>query len=87
MEVAIYLIAPKIGMPAKELIKAIDNGDIMGGFPVDDPLSKMAWVDLLSLRNYVEWLYEHKRVTEQKYLKAIRHIEMTKDKLSMQQEG
>ncbi|MGC5325395.1 hypothetical protein [Brevibacillus sp. SYSU BS000544] len=75
MKIAIYQIAYKIGMHPKELAKAVKEGEITGEVSDDNPQSKEAWVDLLSFRNYIHWLYEKETITEMSYLRALRHID------------
>lgn len=75
MKIAIYQIAYKIGMHPKELAKAVKESELTGEILDDNPLSNEAWVDLLSLRNYIHWLYEKERITEMSYLRALRHID------------
>lgn len=76
MKIAIFQIAYKIGMHPKDLAKAVLDNEITGEVPNNDPQSREAWVDLLSLRNYVHWLFEKEAITEMSYLKAIRHIDL-----------
>ena len=75
MKIALYQIAYKIGMHPKELAKAVMEGELTGEVFGDDPQSKESWVDLLSLRNYIHWLYEKEMITEMSYLRALRHID------------
>lgn len=81
MKIAIYQIAYPIGMHPQDLARAVKDGEITGEVPQDNPQSKEAWVDLLSLRNYIHWQYEKERMTEMSYLKAIRHIDKALGKL------
>ncbi|QDX95185.1 hypothetical protein JNUCC42_01670 [Brevibacterium sp. JNUCC-42] len=81
MKITLHQISNKIGFREKELATAILNGDVTGEVPDQNPQSKLAWVDLLSLQNYMEWLYEQGNITEQKFLKGIRHIELIKQKM------
>lgn len=76
MKIALFQIAYRIGMHPKDLAKAVLEGDLTGDIPEQNPQSKDAWVDLLSLRNYIHWLHEKERITEMSYLKAIRHIDL-----------
>lgn len=75
MRASIYIIAPKIGMHPNELGKAVLDGELYGEVPDGNSQSKEAWVDLLSLRNYVEWLHEKEQVDEIRYQKSIRRID------------
>jgi hypothetical protein len=75
MKIAIYQIAYRLGMHPKELARAVVNGDVTGEVPGGDPQAKEAWVDLLSLRNYIEWVHEKGQLDELRYQKSIRHID------------
>ncbi len=75
MKIAIYEIAHKLGMHPAELGKAIRNGDVTGEVPGGNAQAKDAWIDLMSLRNYIQWLYEQDRLEEARYVKAIRHLD------------
>ncbi|NGQ96259.1 hypothetical protein G3578_13920 [Brevibacillus sp. SYP-B805] len=75
MKIAIYQIAYRLGMHPKELAKAVLDGDVTGEVPGGNPQAKEAWVDLLSLRNYIEWLHEKGQVDELRYQKSIRHLD------------
>ncbi|AKF94381.1 hypothetical protein ABE137_22400 [Brevibacillus laterosporus] len=81
MKVVLHQISNKVGLRETQLAEAIHNGDVTGEVPDQNPYSKLAWVDLLSLQNYMEWLYEQDKITEQKFLKGVRHIERMKQKL------
>ena len=76
MKVAIYQIAYRLGMHPNDLGKAVREGEVTGDVPDGNAQSKEAWVDLHSLRNYVEWLFEKKQIDELRYLKSIRRIEV-----------
>ena len=80
MKVVLHQISNKVGLRETQLAEAIHNGDVTGEVPDQNPYSKLAWVDLLSLQN-MEWLYEQDKITEQKFLKGVRHIERMKQKL------
>ncbi|UFJ42343.1 hypothetical protein LOK74_07610 [Brevibacillus humidisoli] len=82
MKVAIYQIANRVGMHPKELSRAIYDGEVTGEVPDGNPQSKQAWVDLLSLRNYIQWLYERERMDEIRYLKSIRHLDALRRQMS-----
>ncbi|WP_126426780.1 hypothetical protein [Brevibacillus marinus] len=75
MKLAIYQIANRIGMHPRELLRAVREGEVSGDVPAGDSPAKQAWVDLLSLRNYIQWLYEQEKLDETRYLKAIRQLE------------
>jgi len=75
MKIALYLISHRLGMHPTELAKAIRNGDITGDVPGGNAQSKDAWVDLMSLRNYLEWIREKGEVDEIRYQKSLRHID------------
>ncbi|MGD8191432.1 hypothetical protein ACQCN2_15735 [Brevibacillus ginsengisoli] len=75
MKIALFQIAYPIGMHPKDLAKAVHEGEVTGEVPDQNPQSKEAWVDLLSLRNYIQWQYEKARITEMSYLRALRHID------------
>lgn len=77
MKTALYQIAYQIGIHPTKMAKLVREGEITGEVPGDNPQSKEAWVDLLSLRNYIEWQREQGRMDERAYWKAIRHIERT----------
>ncbi|GAA4707010.1 hypothetical protein [Brevibacillus fulvus] len=75
MNIPIYQIAYKIGIHPTELAKIVRDGDVTGEVPGNNPQSKDAWVDLLSLRNYYVWIFEKGQISEMTYQKAIRHID------------
>jgi hypothetical protein len=75
LNIAIYQIAYRIGMHPNELAKAVREGEVTGEVPGNNPQSKEAWVDLLSLRNYIHWMYEKGQISEMSFLKSIRHID------------
>ena len=76
MRIALFQIAYQIGMHPKDLANAVYESELTGEVPDHNPQSKDAWVDLLSLRNYIQWQYEKAGITEMSYLKAIRHIDL-----------
>jgi len=76
MKAAIYQIAYRVGMHPNDLGKAVREGEITGEVPDGNAQSKDAWVDLHSLRNYVEWQYEKKQIDELRYQKSIRRIDV-----------
>ncbi|USG68186.1 hypothetical protein NDK47_13260 [Brevibacillus ruminantium] len=75
MKTALYLIANQIGMHPAVMAKLVLDGEITGDVPGGNAQSKDAWVDLHSLRNYIEWRHDQKQLEEMPYLKAIRHID------------
>ncbi|WP_139489966.1 hypothetical protein [Brevibacillus dissolubilis] len=75
MKIALHHIAYKIGIHPTELGQAVRDGELTGELPDNNPQSKDAWVDILSLRNYVEWLREKGKMEESRFLKAVRHID------------
>lgn len=75
MKVPIYLIAQRLGLHPKELAKIVYDGDVTGEVPGGSAQSKDAWVDILSLRNYIEWLNDQGRIEALRYQKSIRHID------------
>lgn len=78
MKITLYHIADKIGFHPIHLAKAVLEGELTGEVPNGNAQSKDAWVDLLSLRNYIDWLHEQGRLEPVRYLKAIRHIDLVR---------
>lgn len=75
MKIPLYQIAYQIGMHPTEMAKLVFEGEITGEVPGDNPQSKEAWVDLYSLRNFIQWRRDQGRMEEMSYDKAIRHID------------
>lgn len=75
MKIALYQIAYQIGMHPVELAKLVLDNELTGEVPGGNAQSKDAWVDLYSLRNYIQWRYDQKKLEELAYLKAIRQID------------
>lgn len=75
MNVPIDQIAKRIGMHPRELSRAVLDGEVSGEVPAGNPQSKQAWVDLFSLRNYIQWLYEQDKLDELRYQKAVRQLD------------
>jgi hypothetical protein len=75
MKIALYQIAYQIGMHPVELARLVQDNELTGEVPGGNAQSKDAWVDLHSLRNYIQWRYDQKKLDEMAYLKAIRHID------------
>jgi len=75
MKIALYQIAYQIGMHPTDLARLVYDGEITGEVPGGNAQSKDAWVELHSLRNYIQWKHDQKRLEEAFYLKAIRHID------------
>ncbi|HZG15035.1 MAG TPA: hypothetical protein VE710_08465 [Candidatus Bathyarchaeia archaeon] len=75
MKIAIYQIAHRLGLHPKDVAKMVYDGDVTGEVPGGDAQSKDAWVDLLSLRNYIDWLNDQGRMEALRYQKSIRHID------------
>lgn len=75
MKTALYHIAYQIGMHPAEMAKLVREGEITGEVPGNNPQARDAWVDLHSLRNYIQWRHDQNRLDEMAYLKAIRHID------------
>jgi hypothetical protein len=75
MKIALYQIAYQIGLHPTEMARLVHEGEITGEVPGGNAQSKDAWVDLHSLRNYIQWKHDQKQLEESVYLKAIRHID------------
>lgn len=75
MKTPLYQIAYQIGMHPTEMAKLVYEGEITGEVPDNNPQSKDAWVDLHSLRNFIQWRYDQGRMEELVFGKAIRHID------------
>ncbi|MFY0546184.1 hypothetical protein [Brevibacillus sp. H7] len=75
MKIALYQIAYQIGLHPSELARLVYDGEITGEVPGGNAQSKDAWVDLHSLRNYIQWRFDQKKLEEMAYWKAIRHID------------
>ncbi|QQE76354.1 hypothetical protein KDJ56_10745 [Brevibacillus composti] len=75
MKTALHQIAYQIGMHPTEMARLVQEGEITGEVPGGNPQSREAWVDLHSLRNFIQWRHDQKRLEEAMYLKAIRHID------------
>ncbi|WNC12238.1 hypothetical protein [Brevibacillus brevis] len=75
MKIALHQIAYQIGMHPNEMARLVHDGEISGEVPGNNPQSKDAWIDLHSLRNFIQWRRDQGRVDEMFYGKAIRHID------------
>jgi hypothetical protein len=75
MKIPLYQIAYQIGMHPTEMAKLVYEGEITGEVPGNNPQSKEAWVDLHSLRNFIQWRRDQGRMEDMSYDKAIRHID------------
>lgn len=75
MKIALHQIAYQIGIHPTEMAKLVHEGEITGEIPGNNPQAKDAWVDLHSLRNFIQWRYDQGRMDEMAYGKAIRHID------------
>lgn len=76
MKIPIYQIAHRLGLHPKDLAKIVYDGDVTGEVHGGDPQSKDSWVDLLSLRNYIDWLNDQGRIEGMRYQKSIRQIDV-----------
>lgn len=74
MKIPLHQIAYQIGIHPNEMAKLVYEGEVTGEVPNGNPQSKDAWVDLHSLRNFIQWRYDQGRLEELDYGKAIRHI-------------
>lgn len=75
MKTPLYQIAYQIGIHPNEMARLVYEGEITGDVPGNNPQSKDAWVDLHSLKNFIQWRYDQGRLEEMAYNKAILHIE------------
>ncbi|MFF2528346.1 hypothetical protein ACFVS2_05465 [Brevibacillus sp. NPDC058079] len=74
MKIALHQIAYQIGMHPIEMAKLVYEGEITGEVPEHNPQAKDAWVDLHSLRNFIQWRYDQGRMDQMFYDKAMRHL-------------
>lgn len=75
MKIALHHIAYQIGYHPNEMAKLVYDGEITGEVPDNNPQSKDAWIDLHSLRNFIQWRRDQGRIDEMFYDKAIRRID------------
>jgi hypothetical protein len=75
MKIPLHQIAYQIGVHPREMAKWVYEGEITGEVPGSNPQAKDAWVDLHSLRNFIQWKFEQGNFDDMFYQKAIRHID------------
>ncbi|QRG65121.1 hypothetical protein [Brevibacillus choshinensis] len=75
MKIALHQIAYQIGYHPNEMARLVYEGEITGEVPGNNPQSRDAWVDLHSLRNFIQWRRDQGRIDGMFYDKAIRHID------------
>ncbi len=74
MKIALHQIAYQIGMHPNEMAKLVYEGEITGEVPNRNPQAKDAWVDLHSLKNFIEWKFDQGAFDRMFFDKAMRHV-------------
>lgn len=81
MKLPIKKVARGIGMQNQYLSQAIQEGKVIGEIHNEDYHSDKSWVDLQSLKEYVEWRFKNWIISKEQYKKFTEFIdELLKDR-------
>lgn len=67
MRLPINRVARGIGMQNQYLSQAVREGKVIGEIHNEDYHSDLSWVDLQSVREYLEWRYKNHVITAEQY--------------------